>query len=275
MKNILVSTTFSKNCTYAVDLGIKLAKHNNAEIHFFHFIKTPVDWLEISKAKESNYPETLKQIVDANSKLKDYGLLAENEHLKYRTFIEFDESPENILQHSNNFHHDFIVTGSEIKRNINEPTRSYVELIVRKANVPVLIVKKSNILFPFKNIVFISNFKNDISNALKEVISIAKKCNAKIHLLQILTETGSKNSTHGLNPVEQLLQKFPKFKNYALTVYNEPSVENGINRFIKQQPVDLIAMVTHGNTGFLNLLSKPKDKGLSNNSTLPFLTMNI
>ena len=138
-----------------------------------------------------------------------------------------------------------------------------------KANVPVLIVKKSNILFPFKNIVFISNFKNDISNALKEVISIAKKCNAKIHLLQILTETGSKNSTHGLNPVEQLLQKFPKFKNYTLTVYNEVSVEQGINTFIEQQPADLIAMVKHGKTGFLSQFPN----GVTNN--LPIMTIHI
>jgi len=257
MKNILVSTTFSENCTHAVDLGIKLAKHNNAEIHFFHFIKTPIDWLKISKAKESNYPETLKQIVDANSKLKDYELLAKKEHLKCRTFIEFDESPENILEHSNNFHHDFIVTGSN------------VELIVRKAIVPVLIVKEDKILFPFKNIVFISNFKNDVSDALNEVVSIATKCNAKIHLLQIIPEAHFKSSTPSLNPVEHLLQKFPKFKNYTLTVYKEVSVEQGINTFIEQQPVDLIAMVKHGKTGFLSQFPN----GVTNN--LPIMTIHI
>tara|TARA_R110002049_G_scaffold62255_1_gene166583 strand:+ start:5967 stop:6788 length:822 start_codon:yes stop_codon:yes gene_type:complete len=272
MKNILVSTTFSENCTHAVDLGIKLAKHNNAEIHFFHFIKTPVDWLEISRTKENKYPETLKKIVDANSKLKDYELMAENEHLKCRTFIEFDASPENILQHSDNFHHDFIVTGSETKGNIHEPTSSNVELIVRKANVPVLIVEKSHISFPFKNIIFISNFVNDASDALNEVVSIATKCHAKIHLLQILPETGSKNSTLGLSPVEQLLQKSPKFKNYTLTVYNEPSVERGINTFIKQQPVDLIAMVTHGKTGFLSLFPNSIVEGVTKN--LPIMTIN-
>jgi len=273
MKNILVSTTFSENCTSAVDLGIKLAKHNNAEIHFFHFIKTPVDWLEISRTKKNKYPETLKQIVDAYSKLKDYESMAENEHLKCRTFIEFDANPENILQHSNNFHHDFIVTGSETKGNTHEPTRSYVELIVRKANVPVLIVEKSNILFPFKNIVFISNFVNDVSDALNEVVSIATKCNAKIHLLQIIPETDFKSSTLGLNPIEQLLQKYPKFKNYTLTVYKERSAEHGITTFIEQQPVDLIAMVTHGKTGFLSLFPKSIAEGVTNN--LPIMTINI
>ncbi|WP_445731591.1 universal stress protein [Mariniflexile sp.] len=273
MKNILVSTTFSENCTHAVDLGIKLAKHHNAEIHFFHFIKTPVDWLEISKTKEDKYPETLKQIVDANSKLKDYELMAENEHLKCKTFIEFDASPENIMQHSNNFHHDFIVTGSETKGNTHEPIKSYIELIVRKAKVPVLIVEKSHIVFPFKNIVFISNFVNDVGDALNKVVSIATQCHAKIHLLQIIPETDLKNSTRGLNPVDQLLQKFPKFKNYTLTVYNEPSLEHGITTFIKQHPVDLIAMVTHGKMGFLSLFPKSITENVTNN--LPIMTINV
>ena len=59
--------------------------------------------------------------------------------------------------------------------------------IIRKANVPILVVKEDTITFPFENIVFVSDFKEDISNAFKEVEKIAKKCNAKIHLLNINT----------------------------------------------------------------------------------------
>lgn len=276
MKNILVSTTFSGDCTEAVNLAIKIAKHYSAEIHFFHFIKTPVDWVKISKTRESRYPDALKQIGQAKSRLRDYEKQAEHEHLKCKTFIEFDVSPENILEHSNHFNYDFIVTVSGgTKDVVRKKTGSNVELIVRKASVPVLIVKEGRIVFPFKNMMFVSNFVKDASDALREVISIAKKHNATIHLLQIITETDFNSNKLGLNPVEQLLQRFPEFKNYSLTVYNEPSVERGINTFTKKQPVDLIAMVIHGKTGFLNLFSKSIDEGFSNHFTLPVLTMNI
>ena len=87
--------------------------------------------------------------------------------------------------------------------------------------------------------------------------------------MQIIPEAHFKSSTPSLNPVEQLLQKFPKFKNYTLTVYKEVSVEQGINTFIEQQPVDLIAMVTHGKTGFLSQFPN----GVTNN--LPIMTINI
>ena len=60
-----------------------------------------------------------------------------------------------------------------------------------------------------------------------------------------------------------------------MAVYNESSVETGINSFVKQYPVDLIAMVTHGKTGFLNLFSKSIAEGVTNHSTLPVMTIHI
>lgn len=60
MKNILVPTDFSENCTKAADLGIKMAKLFNSEIHFYHLIHTPVDWVKLDKQKEKRFPETLK-----------------------------------------------------------------------------------------------------------------------------------------------------------------------------------------------------------------------
>ncbi|WAC01611.1 universal stress protein [Lacinutrix neustonica] len=56
MKNILVPTDFSENCTKAAHLGIKMAKTYNAEIHFLHQMTTPVDWVKLDKLKEKRYP---------------------------------------------------------------------------------------------------------------------------------------------------------------------------------------------------------------------------
>ena len=60
-----------------------------------------------------------------------------------------------------------------------------------------------------------------------------------------------------------------------MTIYNEPSVETGINTFIKQNPIDLIAMVTHGKSGFLSLFSKSIAEGVTNHSTLPVMTIHL
>ena len=276
MRNILVPTDFSENCNKAAHLGIEMAKLYNSEIHFLHLMKTPVDWVKLDKEKEKRYPETLKQIGKAKSALRELEKTAEREGLKCRRFLQFDAGQGDIIDHSGHYHHDFIITGSSgTKGVLREITGSNVEQIVRKANAPVIVVKDEEVNFPFKNIAFVSNFEEDITDAFKQVISIANKCDARIHLLRINTETDFNSIELGLDPIEKMAQNFPELKNYSMAVYNESSVETGINTFVEQQPTDLIAMVTHGKTGFLSLFSKSIAEGVTNHSTLPVMTIHI
>ena len=263
MKNILVPTNFSKNCIKATQLGIEIAKLYNSEIHFLHSINTPVDWVKLNKLNEKRYPETLKQIGIAKAALRALEKNAESQKLKCRTYLQYNSGEKDVLEHSTNFNHDFIITASS------------VEEIVRKAKVPVIVVKDKEVTFPFKNIVFVSDFKEDVTEAFKQVISIANKCDSHIHLLCINTHTDFNNIALGLKPIEELLEKFPAIKNYSMAIYNEPSVETGINTFTKQQPIDLIAMITHGKTGFLSLFSKSISKEVASHSTLPVMTIHV
>jgi len=239
-------------------------------------MNTPVDWVRLDKLKEKRYPETLNKIGKAKSKLRELEKKAEREGLVCRTFLEFDSGQVNILKHSSHFQHDFIITGSSgTKGIVREILGSNVELIVRNAKAPVIVVKEDPITFPFKNIVFVSDFQEDIKNAFKEVISIATKCNAHIHLLKINTDTDFNSIKFGKRWIELLLKDFPELQNYSEHVYNEPTVEIGINQFIKQNEADLIAMCTHGQTGFLRLFSSSIAEGLTNHSTLPVMTIHI
>ncbi|WP_373056386.1 universal stress protein [Zunongwangia sp. H14] len=276
MKNILVPTDFSENCNKAAELGIKMAKLYNSEIHFFHLMKTPVEWVQLDKEKEKRYPETVKQIGSAKADLRELGKKAERQGLECRTFLEFDGGQGNILKHSGHFHHDFIVTGSSGTRGgVRELLGSNVEKIVRKADVPVIVVKDEEVSFPFKDIVFVSDFREDVSEAFKHIISIAEKCGAHIHLLRINTQTDFNSIEQGLNPIKEFLKKFPDLDKYSMNVYNEPTVEIGINNFLKYGNADLIAMCTHGHTGFLSLFSKSIAEGVTNHSELPVMTIKV
>lgn len=276
MRNILVPTDFSENCNKAANLGIAMAKLFDAEIHFYHLIHTPVDWVKLDKQKEKRYPKTLREIGAAKSALRELEKRAEKEGLECRTFLEYQVETTKILKHSGHFHHDFIITGSSgTKGTVRELFGSNVEEIVRKSVVPVIVVKEEEVSFPFKNIVFVSDFEEDVSEAFKHVISIADKCNAHICLLRVNTKTDTNSIEAGLNPIKTFLEKFPDLKNYSMFVNNEPSVETGINTFLNYEPADLIAMCTHGSTGFLSLFSKSIAEGVANHSTLPVMTIKI
>ena len=276
MKNILVPTNFSENCKKAEELGIEMAKLYNSEIHFFHLINTPVNWVELDKEKEKRYPETVKQIGIAKASLRELEKKAERQGLECRTFLKFDGGQANILKHSGHFHHDFIVTGSSGTRGgIRELMGSNVEKIVRKADVPVVVVKDEEVSFPFKDIVFVSDFLQDVSDAFKQVISIAEKCGAHIHLLRVNTQTDFNSIEQGLDPIKEFLKKFPDLDNFSMNVYNEPDVETGINNYLRYKNADLIAMCTHGRTGFLTLFSKSIAEGVTNHSELPVMTIKM
>jgi len=276
MKNIFVPTDFSKNCNKAEELGIEMAKLYNSEIHFFHLMKTPVEWVKLDKQKEKQYPETVKQIGIAKAYLRELEKKAERQGLECRTFLEFDGGQANILKHSGHFHHDFIVTGSSGTRGgIRELMGSNVEKIVRKADVPVVVVKDEEVSFPFKDIVFVSDFLQDVSDAFKQVISIAEKCGAHIHLLRVNTQTDFNSIEQGLDPIKEFLKKFPDLDNFSMNVYNEPDVETGINNYLRYKNADLIAMRTHGRTGFLSLFSESIAEGVTNHSELPVMTIKM
>ena len=167
MKNILVPTDFSENCNKAAEFGIKMAKLFEAEIHFFHLLKTPVDWVKLDKQKEKRYPETLKKIGAAKASLRALEKKAEQENLKCQTFLQFQVDQENILKHSGHYDHDFIIAGSSgTKGIVRELLGSNVERLVRRSDVPVIVVKEDDVRFPFKDIVFVSDFVEDVGNGL-------------------------------------------------------------------------------------------------------------
>ena len=276
MNNILVPTNFSENCRKAEELGLKMAEFYNSEIHFFHLIKTPVDWVRLDKQKEDRYPETKLEIGSAKADLRELEKKAEGQGLKCRTFLEFNGEISNILSHCGHFEHDFIVTGSSgTKGGIRELLGSNVEEIVRKAEVPVIVVKDKDVSFPFKDILFVSDFKEDVTKEFQHVKSLAEKCDARIHLLKVNTKTDYNSIEQGLQPIKDFLKNFPGLTTYSMNVYNESGVEEGINDFLAYKNVDLIAMCTHGRTGFLSLFSSSTVEKVTNHSELPVMTIKM
>jgi nucleotide-binding universal stress UspA family protein len=277
MKNILVPTDFSDNCNKAAHLAIEMAALFQSEIHFLHLLKTPINWVKLKKTEEKNYPEILKAIGIAKSKLRALDKEAEHKGLKSRTFLEFVSDEEAIVAHSQDFHHDFIVTGSKGIQNgfLKQLVGSNAQKIIRKTHVPILVVKDDTVKFPFKNIVFVSDFKEDMSNAFKEVEKIAKKCNAKIHLLNINTTSNFNNIEDGLQPIRAFLNAFPKLENYAMHIYNETSVLSGIKKFTESNGVDLIVMYTHSRKGLSSIFSNSIAESVANFSKTPVMTIHL
>jgi hypothetical protein len=75
--------------------------------------------------------------------------------------------------------------------------------------------------------------------------------------------------------VKEIMERFAKklcLKNYTLNVFNDLSEEEGIIHFANSINADLIALATHGRTGFAHVIAGSIAEDVANHSRKPVLT---
>ena len=274
MKKVLVPTDFSDCARVAEDIGLEIAKKANAEIHFLHLLITPVNWVKLPLEKEKLYPETKVQIGYANSELAKLKRRAEKLGLKAEQFLTFDKGREEIDRHIKHNQYDFIVMGSHGTNGLREIIGSNTQKVVRHSQSPVLVVKKKPQKFEVKNIVFAANFEEDVHKPFRKVIEFADLMKAQIHLLYVNMPYSFKETDEIEANMQAFLKKYPK-NTCTLNIYNAFNEERGIQKFAKSIKADMIALTTHGKTGFIKMISPSITESLVNHANTPILSVNI
>lgn len=275
MKNILVPTDFSDAANRAADIAIAIAAKSGAKIHFLHLQLTPVPWVKLDKEKEKRFPETLKEIGHANYLLNNLVQKAEKKGLTAEHFLVFDVGREEILKHVPAHHHDFIVMGSRGASGFKELfIGSNAQKVLREANVPVLVVKEKA-KWPIDNIVFASDFEQDVHRAFGTVVELADLHQSHIHLLYVNAPFAFEETDRTLQKMYAFLETCPRGGSCSIHIYNSLNEENGILKFSQSMPADLIALTTHGRKGFFNLTDKSITESVVNHAQIPVLSMNL
>ena len=275
MKNILVPTDFSETANRAAEIAISIAEQFGAEIHFLHLLITPVLWVKLDKEKEERFPETLKEIGHAKIELHKLVKKAEDKGLKAEQFLVFDVGREEILNHIPFHHHDFVVMGSRGASGAKELfVGSNAQKILRDATVPVLIIKE-NSKWPFNNIVFASSFEEDVKEPFQTVVKLADLNESSINLLYVNVPFSFEETDRSMKKMHAFHKSCLRGGTCTTNIYNSLNEERGILKFSKSAGADLIALVTHGKSGFLSFLSKSITESLANHSEIPILSINL
>ncbi|MGM0478292.1 MAG: universal stress protein [Bacteroidota bacterium] len=274
MKNILVPTDFSDCARVAEEYGLEFAKKTNAEIHFLHLLHTPVDWVKLPLEKEDLYPEVKERIGTAKSELSQLKRDAEKMGIEAQTFLVFDKGQKEVDFHIEHHKHDYIIMGSHGARGVKEVIGSNTQRVIRNSSIPVLVVKDKPKDFNFKDIVFASNFEEDVHQAFTKVVEFAEFTETNIHLLYVNLPFHFKETDEAEAEMETFLKKHPGV-DANVNIYSALSEERGILKFTKSIGADFIAITTHGRTGILKMISPSITEGLANHSEFPVLSINI
>ena len=278
MKTILVPTDFSKTAQLAVEVAADVAKRAEAELILLHVIEEPSETslnitgeVDLSEAWEDKIftlkliERSKKQMARLFHELRDNGLKVKQE---MRLGTAFYGIRDIIAGHMV----DLVVMGTEGRSKIEEMIiGSNTEKVIRQAKCPVLTVHQNPVTTDFKNIVYATAMAKD-----EKVFSGMIRCtqelyDSTVHLLRINTPGNFQRDV----VIRKYMHDFAKklqLKNFTINIFNDLTEEEGIIYFADSVNADLIAMATHGRTGFAHLLAGSIAEDVVFHSRRPVLT---
>jgi nucleotide-binding universal stress UspA family protein len=278
MKKILVPTDFSKTSVIALEVATEIAKKSGAEIILLHVVEeatpnsynitgewqTEEDWsdrLFTLKLLEKSKAQLEKLVLDPRfSVVKVSGeLRLGNAFHGMRTIITEQKV-------------DLVVMGTRGHSKLEEMIiGTNTERVVRHAKCPVLSVHKKPAKVDFKNIVYATAMHKDEEVFSKIIKRTQQIYDSTIHLVRVNTPGDFQRDF----VVREYMEKFAKklgLKNYTINIFNDITEEDGIIYFAETIDADLIAMATHGRTGFAHVIAGSIAEDVVGHAKRPVLT---
>ena len=280
MKKILVPTDFSKEASIATDLGFDIAKRSGADLILFHVVEegsstsssfnvegqvstrsTGIDRLFMIKLIEKSKKQLQKAVSDPRyAAVKVDGLMrVGNPYHGMRTIIAEQKA-------------DLVIMGTAGRNSISgKVIGSNTEKIIRTALCPVLTVQKKPATSDFKNIVFATSMSTNEEVFAKIIKRTQQIYNSTVHLVRINTP-GDFQRDHIVKGYMEKFAKKLQLKNFTLNIFNDLSIEEGVIRYADMINADMIAMATHGRSGFAHVIAGSVAEDVASHSSRPVLT---
>lgn len=276
---ILVPTDFSEQASFALDFAAGLARLNGATISLLHIVEysasSNFDMTGISQIDNLDNVY-LMQILDASKermqKLLEspayQGIVIEAD---VRIGNPFSGITDEIMDKAV----DMVVMGSKGSEGFAELLiGSNTEKVVRNAHCPVITLKSPTAVNEIKSIAFATDMKDDPAPALAHLKEIQSLLQAHIQIFKVITSDNKKNNPRDIEHLQEFA-KINRMENYSVHVAHDKVEEDGIMYFAEKQSAGMIALCTHGRSGFLQLFSASVAEDLVNHAKRPVWTFRL
>ena len=277
MKRILVPTDFSKTSLIALDVACEIAKKGGAEVIALHVVEEPgsESFRVTGEVPPKNFADrlyTLKLLEKSKKQLEKLVFDPKYKSIKLDGEMRLGNAYHGMNTIITEQKVDLVVMGTQGHSRLQEMIiGSNTEKVVRHSKVPVLSVHKKPATVNFKNIVYATAMTKDEEKFSKVVIAAQAMYNSKIHLVRINTPGDFQRDRVAKDYMEKYAKKLG-LKNYTINVYNDITEEEGIIYFADSINADMIAMATHGRTGFAHVLAGSIAEEVVSHAKRPVLT---
>lgn len=262
LNKILLTTDFSKSSEQAMHMAIRLAKIFDSEISTLHVIPS----MEVSKLNqeiiENGVSLELKKI---NDKISSQGIsVNEIDAQKGIPFIH-------IIQEADRNNANVILMGCGDKNTSKGVSDGYLgvttEKVLHKGSKPVMVVKPDR-KTSFENILCPVDFSKPAERALKNAIHLARKTDAKLHILHVAPSTipfylnflgkSEDEQIANINKHKNQLDKFLEQFDFHDVIYEKIVKQGKAHEIIIETAthldMDLIVMGTAGESNNIKIL---------------------
>ncbi len=236
MKKILFPTDFSPAATNAFRYATELAKAVDATLDVLNVYNLPV--IDATNLP-AGYVEQMLEEKHELVKGKLGAFVADQEDAPlgelmaiYGVFI-----PEEIRDIVRSGNYDLVVMGTRGEHNAMEKTLgSITTFTMMNAGCPVLAVPEGATWQDIDYIAFATDFLPHEQQAVAQLMDFAQKVSAEVYFVHVET----KPSLGSMQDYVTLSNYPYKFTDFAIV--NSPTVQEGIDDFIKEKHIDLMAL---------------------------------
>jgi nucleotide-binding universal stress UspA family protein len=279
MKKILVPTDFSPNADKALDFAVQIAKKAKAKIILIH----ACDLLEMSfKDNLLLKKEYNKKITrEAREKLSlRRESIRNTEKLIIQIKLYEGLVTETILHASRLIKPDMIIMGTLGNAGIRERIfGSKTSGIMTRTTIPVLAIPLlSEWTPPSKILLSLTTFSEGKQTLIQPVIELATLFNATLTVFKfsefptIPLYKYKAVERAGKSYVKKLQSLSPALRSDFVHV-DGYSFEKSIDRYIKRNKINMIAMITHKRSFLNSLFNRSKTKKMSYRVSIPLLAL--
>lgn len=274
MKKILVPTDFSEQAGIALKSAISIAKKTGSEILLLHIIDLPQEAMDAIQPG-FDVPEIIFFKKNAESRLSQISMSPELNGLNVSQVLRLGKTFDIVNQVAQENDVDLIVMGSHGASGFKEVfIGSNTEKVVRTSDVPVLVIKNDETLTTFENVVFAIDLGAEVKDSTKKMIDFFTANEITPKFLYVNTPNNFKSTHVAREMADEYIEQL-NIGDYEFDIYNDVDIEKGILNYADDVDADLIAMGTHGRTGFARLLNGSISEDLVNHSPKSVLTFKL
>lgn len=271
MKNILVPIDFSDASFNAISYAAFLANAFESNLLLLHVYSDNSAYEEYKKSTEL---ESEKELETLNEKYlkKEIGRIAKRYTVKIKGLVQ-KGNPVNVIREvAEKKNSDIIVMGMKGKGESNSIFGSTTTSMINKTSVPLLVIPFNAAYKTIDTIVLTSDFndKKLLSNftILEQFIS---KFDPFIQILNVQKKDSDLTSKMIADKTRVDLQ-WNKYS-YSFNIIEKNNIEEGINKFMKKHPSDMLVMVARRHNFVKQIFGISHTKKMIQQSKIPLLIL--